>query len=53
MLLGGRGGKRSHKGQKRHFTSEDEIRAQQEKEEKERAWRVRMTANSEGINVIF
>ena len=40
LLSGGRGGKRSHKGQKRHFTSEDEIRAQQEKEEKEKAWRV-------------
>ena len=53
MLLGGRGGKRSHKGQKRHFTSEDEIRAQQEKEEKERAWRVRMTGHFQGINVIF
>ena len=39
-IAGGRGGKRSHKGQKRHFTSEDEIRQQQAKEEKEKAWRV-------------
>ena len=51
VLLGGRGGKRSHKGQKRHFTSEDEIRAQQEKEEKEKAWRVSMTGNFHGIHV--
>ncbi|BFZ03874.1 hypothetical protein BsWGS_06913 [Bradybaena similaris] len=36
---GGRGGKKSHKGQRRHFTDEDELREQAQKAEKEKAWR--------------
>ena len=39
---GGHGPKKNYKGRARHFTSADEIRAQQEKDEKERNWRVRI-----------
>jgi len=36
---GGRGGKRSHKGQRRQFTQPDDLEAAKQKEERERQWR--------------
>lgn len=43
FFLGGTGagrGKRSHKGQRRIFTNEEELAQQHEQEEKKKAWRV-------------
>lgn len=43
LFLGGTGagrGKRSHKGQRRMFTNEEELAQQHEQEEKKKAWRV-------------
>lgn len=36
---GGRGGKKNHKGKRRQFTDEDELREQVQKAEKQKAWR--------------
>ena len=42
ILTGGRGGrgKVNHKGQRRHFSDVDELKQQEEKLAKEKAWRV-------------
>merc|ERR1711942_93946 len=44
---GGRGNKRSSKGGRRHFTNPDELKAQNEKGEKKKAWRRQQGLDSE------
>ena len=40
-IVGGpRGNKKTHKGQRRHFTDESEIKQAAEKEERQKEWRV-------------
>lgn len=44
---GGRGSKSGHKGQRRHFTSPEQLEASKEKEERERQWRKQRGDESE------
>lgn len=44
---GPRGNKRTHKGQRRHFTDESEIRNAAEKEERQKEWRRRQGIESD------
>jgi len=47
MPRGGGRGKVSHKGRRRHFTSEDELRAEEDKERRQREWRERRGMGSD------
>ncbi|KAJ8318603.1 hypothetical protein KUTeg_003694 [Tegillarca granosa] len=44
---GPRGNKKTHKGQRRHFTDADELKVQEEKKEREKEWKRRQGINDD------